>query len=197
MGRKTQISKEVILEAALKMLIRDGYAAINIKTLSQEIGCSTQPLVWHFENMEGFRKALSEYALNYANKKMYSKAENPIEVFEKVGREYIKIAVYEPNLFRFLYLDRLPKSEATPFSAIISKKENSKMIKEIASFFDVNEKEIEQYLQNTIIYAHGIATLIATGILTAAEDEVVEMIDLAADAFLFQIGIPKDKIPQY
>lgn len=51
MGRKTQISKEVILEAALKMLIHDGYAAINIKTLSQEIGCSTQPLVWHFENM--------------------------------------------------------------------------------------------------------------------------------------------------
>lgn len=67
------------------------------------------------------------------------------------------------------------------------------MIKEIASFFDVNEKEIEQYLQNTIIYAHGIATLIATGILTATEDEIVEMIDLAADAFLLQIGIPKDK----
>lgn len=197
MGRKTQISKEVILEAALKMLIRDGYAAINIKTLSQEIGCSTQPLVWHFENMEGLRKALSEYALNYANKKMYSKAENPIEVFEKVGREYIKIAAYEPNLFRFLYLDRLPKSEANPFSAIIFKKENSKMIKEIASFFDVNEKEIEQYLQNTIIYAHGIATLIATSVLTATEDEIVDMIDLAADAFLLQIGIPKDKIPQY
>ena len=52
MARKTQISKEVILEAALKMLIRDGYSAINIKTLSKEIGCSTQPLVWHFDNME-------------------------------------------------------------------------------------------------------------------------------------------------
>mgnify|MGYP003540958066 CR=1 FL=1 len=30
MARKTQISKEVILEAALKMLIRDGYSAIKI-----------------------------------------------------------------------------------------------------------------------------------------------------------------------
>ena len=37
MARKTQISREVILEAALKMLIRDGYAAVNIKTLSKEI----------------------------------------------------------------------------------------------------------------------------------------------------------------
>ena len=34
MARKTQISKEVILEAALKMLIRDGYAAININEYS-------------------------------------------------------------------------------------------------------------------------------------------------------------------
>ncbi len=64
MARKTQVSKEIILQEALEMLIRDGYSAINIKTLSKEIGCSTQPLVWHFENMAGFRKALAEYALN-------------------------------------------------------------------------------------------------------------------------------------
>ena len=48
MARKTTISKEVILEAALKMLIRDGYASVNVKTLAAEIGCSTQPIVWHF-----------------------------------------------------------------------------------------------------------------------------------------------------
>lgn len=69
MGRKTQVSKDVILQAALEMLIRDGYSAINIKTLSKEIGCSTQPLVWHFENMDGLRKALANYALMYANEK--------------------------------------------------------------------------------------------------------------------------------
>lgn len=197
MPSSPKIPKELILKYALDMLIRDGFSSINIKSLAKEIGCSTQPISWHFGNMEGLRNALAEYALSYANNKMYSNAENPIEVFEKVGREYVKIAIYEPNLFHFLYLDRLPKSETNPFSAIISKKENLKMIKEITSFFDVNEKNIGQYLQNTIIYAHGIAMLIATHVLTATEAEIVEMIDLAADAFLMQIGIPKDKIPQY
>ena len=85
MARKTQISKEVILEAALKMLIRDGYAAINIKTLSKEIGCSTQPLVWHFENMDGLRKALASYALKYANEKMRSRTQNGVEAFAVIG----------------------------------------------------------------------------------------------------------------
>ena len=59
MARKTQISKEVILEAALKMLIRDGYSAINIKTLSKEIGCSTQPLSMAFRKYGGSSQGIS------------------------------------------------------------------------------------------------------------------------------------------
>ena len=51
MARKTTIGKDVILEAALQMLIVDGYESINIRTLAEKIGCSSQPLVWHFENM--------------------------------------------------------------------------------------------------------------------------------------------------
>ena len=46
MARKTTIGKDVILEAALQMLIADGYESINIRTLAEKIGCSSQPLVW-------------------------------------------------------------------------------------------------------------------------------------------------------
>ena len=71
MARKVTISRDMILEAALKILISDGYAAVNIKTIASEIGCSTQPVVWHFENMDGLRQALSEYAGEYAAKKTF------------------------------------------------------------------------------------------------------------------------------
>ncbi len=65
MGRKTRITKEHILQAAMQILLREGYASINIKTLAAEIGCSTQPIVWHFENMAGFQKAFLEYCIAY------------------------------------------------------------------------------------------------------------------------------------
>lgn len=197
MARKVQISKEIILQEALEMLIESGYSSINIKTLSQKIGCSTQPLVWHFENMEGLRKALSEYALSYANNKMYPSAENPVEAFEKIGREYVKIAVCEPNLFRFLYLDGTQISDASPFTAIITSNRNAALIKKISVFFGISEEKIGQYLQNTIIYAHGIATLVATNVMAASVEEMMTMINLAADAFLIQAGVPQDEIPQY
>ena len=52
MPSSPKIPKETILKAALEMLIEDGYNAITIKTLSNKLGCSTQPISWHFGSME-------------------------------------------------------------------------------------------------------------------------------------------------
>lgn len=166
------------------MLIRDGYSSINIKTLSKEIGCSTQPLVWHFENMEGLRKSLAEYALHYANNKMCPSAINAIEAFEQVGAAFIHIAVGTPNLFRFLYLEGYSGSPAENFDALIADDDNAELIKRIASDLSISEESAGSYLQNTIIYTHGIAALAATGIIKASEKEMMRLVNRAADAFL-------------
>ncbi len=196
MARKTQISKEVILEAALKMLIRDGYSAINIKTLSKEIGCSTQPLVWHFGNMEGLRKALAEYALKYSNSKMCPTAENAISAFEQVGTAYIHIAVTEPNLFRFLYLEGYSGLPSNNFDALILDDDNAALIKRISKELAISEDNAGRYLQNTIIYTHGIATFAATGVINASEKEIMQLVNRVADTFLVQEGGPAHKIPK-
>ena len=197
MARKTQISKEVILQAALDMLIRDSYSSINIKTLSKEIGCSTQPLVWHFENMEGLRKALAEYALIYANSKMCPSAENAMEAFEQVGIAYIQIAVKEPNLFRFLYLEGYSGSPSENFEGLIADDDNAQLIKRISSELDISEESSGRYIKNTIIYTHGIATFAAMGIIKTSEKEMMQLVNLAADAFLVQEGVPLAKIPRH
>ena len=196
MARKVQISKDVILQAALGMLIRDGYSSINVKTLAQEIGCSTQPIVWHFDNMEGLRRALAEYAQNYANNKMLATGNNVVEAFEHMGRAFVEIAVKEPNLYKFLYLDGSKGKAVHHFDAIITSEQNAETIKKIAEFLGIKEENVGRYLQNTMIYAHGIATLVATNVITATEEEMMLMINRAADAFLVQEGGPADQIPQ-
>ncbi len=188
MARKVQISKEIILEAALQMLIRDGYSAINIKTLAKEIGCSTQPLVWHFDNMEGLRGALAEYAFEYANNKMNPSGENAVEAFEKVGRAFVEMAVKEPNLFHFLFLDKNRIQSSNTVESIVTSEKNATMIKRIADYLNISEENVGRYLQNTMIYSHGIATLVVTGTIQASEEEMMEMINHAADGFLVQEG---------
>ncbi|MDD6038740.1 MAG: TetR family transcriptional regulator [bacterium] len=189
MARKTQISKEVILQKALEMLIRDGYGAINIKTLSQEIGCSTQPLVWHFENMEGLRRALSRYALDYANRQMKPEAENGVAAFEQVGRAYVRLAAKEPNLFRFLYLEGYSGTPANNFDALIADDGNEELMERISKLLGISPEAAGGYLMNSIIYTHGIAAFVATGIIQASEEEMMQLVDRAADAFLAAAGV--------
>lgn len=194
MARKTQITKEIILQVALHMLIRDGYSSINIKTLANEIGCSTQPIVWHFDNMEGLRTALAEYAREYVNAKMRANGDNAVAAFEQMGKAFVKIAVKEPNLFRFLNLNEKKSQSEDSFGAIITNENNAEMIKSIAGYLGIAEDKAGDYLQNTMIYAHGIATLVVTGVIKATEEEMMTMINQAADAFLVQAGVNVDKI---
>ncbi len=193
MARKATISKEVILDAALKMLIRDGYASVNVKTLAAEIGCSTQPIVWHFENMEGLRRALAEYALAYAAKNAASDKENKLENFEFLGRSYVKMALKEPSLFKFLYLGENPMGK--PYNLKdVGRAKNKEMIAMIAEQTGLNEDQVIRFVRNTIIYSHGIATMLATGVLKGSEKEMMEMINKAADAFILNEGVDPEKI---
>jgi len=193
MARKTTISREVILEAALKMLIRDGYASVNVKTLAVEIGCSTQPIVWHFENMDGLRRALSEYAMEYAAKKAESKKDNKLESFEFLGRSYVKMALKEPNLFKFLYLGESPMGR--PYNLKdVGRGKHKEMIYMIAEQTGLKEDQVIRFVRDTIIYSHGIATMLATGVLKGTEKEMMTLINKAANAFILNEGVDPGKI---
>lgn len=197
MARKTQISKEVILQKALEMLIRDGYSAINIKTLSKEIGCSTQPLVWHFGNMEGLRRALADYALMYANQKMCPSVDGAVNAFEKVGQAYIQMALHTPHLFQFVFLNGSGCYPTGNGEMLVEEEDNSERIKMIAKEFQISEENAGQYLQNTLIYTHGLAAFVATGMMRLSEGEIMGLINRAGDHFLMQAGVPGDKIPKH
>ncbi len=193
LARKVQISEEMILRAALEMLIRKGYSAINIKTLSKEIGCSTQPLVWHFENMEGLRKALAEYALNYANEKMRSCMQNGMEAFVDFGIAYINLAFDEPNLFKYLYMSGESGFQAGGFYVLVNADENAIIAGQIAGYLKISKEDASHFLQNIMIYTHGLASFIASGIITSSKEEVKTMVKQTANAFLLQANVKMTK----
>ncbi len=184
MARKVTVSREVILEAALNMLIRDGYSSVNIKTLAAEIGCSTQPIAWHFENMDGLRMALAQYAKDYADKKSLKKKGNAIEGFEFLGESYIQMALKEPNLFKFLYLGESPLGKPYELKDISGAKEHEEMINNIAKLTNLSFEQVARVVRNTIIYTHGIATMIVTGVFKASKKDIMAMVKTASDAFL-------------
>ncbi len=189
MPSSPKIPKELILENALKMLIREGYSALNIKALAREIGCSTQPISWHFGNMDGLRKALADYALMYANEKMRPSVDDAINAFEQVGRAYIKIALNEPNLFQFVFLNGSGCYPMGNAEMLTQDNDHAELIKMIADKFQISEQNAGQYLQDTVLYTHGLATYIATGMMCMSEKEIMALINRAGNTFLMQAGV--------
>lgn len=52
MPAKKQVTKEMILGAALRVLMEGGTEAVNVKSLAAELGCSTQPIYLSFDNIK-------------------------------------------------------------------------------------------------------------------------------------------------
>lgn len=176
MPSSPKIPKELILENALTMLIREGYAALNIKALAKEIGCSTQPISWHFGNMDGLREALAQEALRYTNQKLTPQSENFIEAFLQIGFAYVNMAFDEPNLFRFIYMGESKQYCRGGFSSILTDKGNAALIEGLSQYLHADKNEVGKFVQRMVVYTHGIASLIAVGVLQGTKEEVYKMI---------------------
>lgn len=188
MARKVTISREVILDAALNLLIRDGYQSVNIKTLSAEIGCSTQPVVWHFGNMEGLRKALYVYAAEHSRSKSGKVPSDPAEAFKALGRDYIRMAVHKPNLFKFLYLGEGPVSKPYTLKDLTGGEGFGMIVSGVSEQTGLTEEQTIRCIRDTIIYSHGLAAMVATGVLKASERTLMSMVVSASEGFVRSEG---------
>lgn len=186
MPSSPKIPKDVILKNALEMLIKDGYASITIKSLAEKIGCSTQPISWHFRGMENFRAALTEYALDYANAKMRPES-NGKHAFAEVGFSYLCLAFDEPKLFRYLYMSGESGYTGGGLEFLFQESGNAELIKQIAKESGLSVRKIRAYFTNTLVYTHGLACFIASGLLKITKQQAKKMMNEAANQFWSEI----------
>ena len=184
MGRKTQITKEMILETALKMLIRDGYASITVKNLAAEIGCSTQPIVWHFDNMNGFWRAFLEYCIAYTKSQFTVWNGSVDEMLAETARGYIKIACNMPNLFRYVLANKGPECNDFDVVQALQLDNTRRIIELLGEEKGLSEEQAASFLMNFEFYIHGVASYTASGFCHYPEEEIVAMANRAKDAFL-------------
>lgn len=176
MPRSVQITKEKILTAALDVLIRDGYLAVNIKSIAKELKCSTQPIAWQFGNMDNMREALTKEAVAYANQKMMPTSTNCIEAFWQVGYAYINLAFDTPNLFRFVYMGESKNYCRGGFDSILTDSGNAVLIDKLCKYLDISRKQADMLLQRMIVYTHGIVSLVVAGVLNCTKEQVYSIV---------------------
>ena len=103
MPPKSKITKDMIIDAAFAIARKEGAEKITARAISEYLKCSTQPVLYHFATIEEIKKAAygktNEFHENYLMN-LPDNCENPLT---GLGMNYVRFAIEEKYLFRFLF----------------------------------------------------------------------------------------------
>ncbi|MBR6823380.1 MAG: TetR/AcrR family transcriptional regulator [Clostridia bacterium] len=182
MPPKTRITKDMIIHAAIEVAKQSGYENINARTVSAQLHCSTQPVMYHFSTIDAMKRAA--YArvdqLHSENIMTISPEQDPIL---QIGLNYICFAVEEPQLFRFLF-----QSGYAAEHSLLEMIDSEALIPVLAAMQEATGLSMEKTKQiflTVALFAHGYASIIANNGLEYDEKLVAEHLERAWDgAFL-------------
>ncbi len=155
-----KVSKEMILKVGLEIIKKEGIESLNVRKLAKNLNCSTQPIMYHYKNMNLLKEDLYKITENYHGEFLMKQNEN-VNPLLNIGIQYINFAVKESNLFKFIF--QSDKFSNFDFKDLISNNEN-----DISFIFEIIEKEVgitkeqaRETFEKLFITAHGLASLYA------------------------------------
>ena len=172
MPPKVRITREDIVQAAVKIVRSSGAQALNARIVAAMLDCSTQPVFSNFENMDALRLAVVEKADGMCNayiQREIEKGEFP--QYKASGMAHIRFAREEKELFRLLYM-RDRTEEQVPSQMVVS----SQMETLIQKNTGLSGDRMRLFHLEMWAYVHGIATMFATGYLDMDWDLVSQML---------------------
>ncbi|MDI9590116.1 MAG: TetR/AcrR family transcriptional regulator [Acidobacteriota bacterium] len=182
---RQRFGRDKVLDAALGIVMRDGYRFVTARRVANAAGCSAQPLYSRFGGMEGLMGALYERALEWVaayNREHISDAET---AFASNGLAHIRIAQEEPKLFEFLYLSRYMKAKS--LDELLSRTAQPGVEEEISARYDLSPMAAHNLYIDMIVYTHGLASMLAVG-ASFSDKELKTRTDAAFESFLEHAG---------
>lgn len=186
MPPKLKVTKNDIIDAALKIVREEGADALNARSVARSLNVSTQPIFSNYASMEELKTdviAAANVVYNgYINDYM-SRGDFP--PYKASGIAYVEFARKEKELFKLLFMrDRRKehisddRDSVRPILDIIRKNN------------DMSEDEAYNFHIEIWIYVHGIATMIATSYLELPMSVVS---DILSDVYNGLISVYKKR----
>ena len=105
MPPKAKITREMILYAALAITRKEGFEAVNARSIAGRLGCSTRPIFTCYAGMEELKRDFLLFAFDFYEAYAAGCAERfPAEPCLLHPLAYLAFAREEPLLFQFLFV---------------------------------------------------------------------------------------------
>ncbi len=173
---KAKISREMVVDAAFEVAREFGAENINARTVSEKLGCSTQPVMYYFATIEELKRAT--YAkLDRFHTEYLMNADPDKDPILSIGLNYIRFAIKEPHLFRFLFQSNFAVENSLP--EMINSEELDPVISAMQTALDMDKEQTKRVFLIVALFTHGYASIIANNSLEYDENEVAAHLELA------------------
>lgn len=177
MPPKAKITREMIIDAAFEVARETGAENINARTVSKKLNCSTQPVMYHFATIEELKKAAYARTDRYHSEYLMNIEKQEEGVMLGIGLNYIRFAINEPNLFRFLF-----QSGYAVENSLLEMIDSEELIPVLLAMQGAMEMSMEQTKEvflTIALFAHGYASIIANNSLEYDEKLVAAHLEQA------------------
>lgn len=177
MPPRAKVTKEMVIDAAFEVAREAGAENINAKTVAKKLKCSTQPVMYHFATIEELKRAV--YAkLDLYHTEYLMNVEEPQEgVMLGIGLNYIRFAVKEPHLFRFLF-----QSGFAVENNLLEMIDSEELLPVLSAMQEATGMDMEQTKSAFLtiaLFSHGYASIIANNSLEYDEELIKSHLERA------------------
>lgn len=159
---KAKITKEMVVDAAFEVARIMGAENVNARTVSEKLGCSTQPVMYHFTKIEEMKRAVYEKADAFHTEYLMN-IDPDKGVMLSIGLNYIRFAIKEPHLFCFLFQSGFAVENS--LLEMIDSEELIPVLSAMQGAMEMSMEHTKEVFLTIALFAHGYASIIANNSL--------------------------------
>jgi AcrR family transcriptional regulator len=167
---KIQVTKEEIINVAVRLIREKGIESLKARDLAKEIGCSVHPIFRTYNSMEGLKTAVYKKAENIYNERMLSEGEHTDAGFFNMGLAYIDFAKNEKNLFKLLFMSDAFREQSI-MDIVGTTEGDDEVLEMLCQSTGLCIKAAKELYAGIWLTTHGIASMFATNNCRFSDEE--------------------------
>ena len=154
MPKKPTTTKDTMIEGAFRLIREKGHEALTARNLAAFLGCSTQPIMYQFPNLDLLKDLTYQKADAFHSEYILAGAD-----LLEMGLRYIRFAEEEPRLFKFLF--QSGRFSGLSLEDLIRAPEAAGVLTAVSAEEGITPEEAVAYFEPLVALVHGYASLIA------------------------------------
>ena len=165
MPRKPTTTKEAMIEGAFRLIREKGHESLTARNLAAFLGCSTQPIMYQFPNLDTLRDLVYQKADAFHSEYILSGAD-----LLEMGLRYIRFAQEEPHLFRFLF--QSGRFSGFSLTDLIMAPVADGILSAVSAEKGLTAEDAAAFFEPLVAVVHGYASLIANNAMKYDPDTI-------------------------